>query len=449
MKAHFPKCGSPGPILGALVQAFALLGLVLGEPGYATAAAQSATARATPPEVGPTTTAIENHSEGEPFTSEQLETLVGPVALYPDELLAIVLPASTYPLQIVQAARFLEKYAADDSLQPDEGWDESVLGLLNYPEVIELMNNDLNWTWQFGEAAANQQEGVMDSVQRFRAKARSAGNLVTNEQMVVKEEEQEGEQVVVIESSSTEVIYVPVYQPSTVVVYHGYPYPWYWSRPYPYYYHRRAAFWTGMWVGAAVGYGCRWGRSGYSSVTINRNVNINVNRPGSGNRPGGGDRPSNRPQTRPSQAGAQDWKADANRGKQSGGRPGNAATRPASGTRPSQAGTRDRAGTSPARGGTAERAATRPSDRTGSPAASDRARSSDRSGAAARPSSADERSRNRSGSSASRDQSRRNGSFGNYQSRSASQQQRARGASSRGGASRGGGGHRGGGGRRR
>ncbi|MFQ6005861.1 MAG: DUF3300 domain-containing protein, partial [Woeseia sp.] len=86
------------------------------------------------------------------LSAEALEELVGPVALYPDDLLAIVLPASTYPLQVVQAARFLERLEDDPSLKPDEEWDESITALLNYPEVVELMNDDIEWTWRLGEA---------------------------------------------------------------------------------------------------------------------------------------------------------------------------------------------------------------------------------------------------------------------------------------------------------
>jgi len=78
------------------------------------------------------------------LTVDQLVELVGPVALYPDELLAITLPAATYPLEIVQASRYLEKHKNNPDLKPDEKWDESVLGLLNYPEVIDLMNKDLD-----------------------------------------------------------------------------------------------------------------------------------------------------------------------------------------------------------------------------------------------------------------------------------------------------------------
>ena len=82
------------------------------------------------------------------LSEDELFDLVGPVALYPDELLSVVLPASTYPIEIVQAARYLKKYEVDNELKPDEGWDSSVLSLLNYPEVIDMMNEDLDWTYE-------------------------------------------------------------------------------------------------------------------------------------------------------------------------------------------------------------------------------------------------------------------------------------------------------------
>ena len=162
-------------LVGSAIHALAITAIAFGHLAYAAAprAAETPAAEAAP-------------------EAEDLEELVGPIALYPDELLAIALPASTYPLEIVQAARFLEKHEKDPELQPDEAWDPSVLGLLNYPEVIQLMNDDLNWTWKLGEAVANQQEEVMDAVQSFRAKVDEAGNLESNEQVtVVKEAEEE------------------------------------------------------------------------------------------------------------------------------------------------------------------------------------------------------------------------------------------------------------------
>jgi len=244
------------------------------------------------------------------MSEDKLFDLIGPIALYPDELLALVLPAATYPLEIVQAARYLAKYEKDDSLKPNEGWDSSVLGLLNYPEVINMMNEDLDWTWRLGEAVVNQQEDVMDAVQAFRHEADEAGNLESNEQVIVIRETE----IIEIRSSSTEVIYVPTYNPATVIVYSTYPYPWLYSPPYPYYYRPAAAFWTGMFVGAAITYGIGWRGHGHHDININRNVNISGNtinigggnkwkpgggghvgrpgsRPGAGARPGAGTRP--------------------------------------------------------------------------------------------------------------------------------------------------------------
>ncbi|MEO1204295.1 MAG: DUF3300 domain-containing protein, partial [Pseudomonadota bacterium] len=110
------------------------------------------------------------------FTPEELDSLVASIALYPDDLLAIVLPAATYPLQIVEAGRFLDALESDPSLAPDDDWDDAVVALLNYPEVIELLNEDLDWTWQLGEAVVSQQDDVIAAVEAFRNRAYAAGN---------------------------------------------------------------------------------------------------------------------------------------------------------------------------------------------------------------------------------------------------------------------------------
>ncbi len=169
----------------------------------------------------------------DPFTAEELTNLVAPVALYPDDLLAIVLPASTYPLQIVQAARFLDEFENDSSLKPDEDWDESVIALLNYPEVIDLLNSDLEWTWQLGEAVINQETEVIEAVEAFRDRAMLAGNLKTDEHQIVSEEDG----TIEITPAEAEVIYVPYYEPERVVVYQPYPVYHYYPRPYPLYYY--------------------------------------------------------------------------------------------------------------------------------------------------------------------------------------------------------------------
>ena len=104
------------------------------------------------------------------MSAQQLEQLVGRIALYPDDLVAIILPASTFPLDIVQADRFLQKAKQDKSLKPDQRWDESIRNLLNYPEVISMMSQDLEWTEDLGEAVVGQQAEVVKAIQAFRAK---------------------------------------------------------------------------------------------------------------------------------------------------------------------------------------------------------------------------------------------------------------------------------------
>src|SRR5947209_16792787 len=124
-------------------------------------------------------------SVAQPVPAADLEKLVGPIALYPDDLVAVILPASTNPLQIVQADRFLEKRKQDPTLPISDDWDDAVKTLLNYPEVIKLMSNDLDWTSELGEAVVADQAAVIGAVEAFRRKAQSAGNLKTDDKQVV------------------------------------------------------------------------------------------------------------------------------------------------------------------------------------------------------------------------------------------------------------------------
>jgi len=171
---------------------------------------------------------------GQPLSAAELEELVGPVALYPDDLLAIVLPASTYPLEIVQAARFLEQVENDSSLKPDETWDESVVALLNYPEVVRMMDQDIDWTWRLGEAVLNQQNDVIAAVESFRDRAYAAGNLKSDEHQEVK---QDDDGIIEIVPVDEEIIYVPYYEPAEVVVYQPRRVYYYYPDPYPVYYY--------------------------------------------------------------------------------------------------------------------------------------------------------------------------------------------------------------------
>ena len=169
------------------------------------------------------------------LTPDELQTLIAPIALYSDELLAIVLPASTYPLQIVAANRYRAAMATQPDLEPDEYWDASVVALLNYPEALTLLDQDLRWTWALGEAVANQQGDVLAAVAAYRTAAHAAGNLKSDDKHAV----QVDDTTVTIRSADPEVIYVPYYDPvaattyQTERVYHYYPsaYPVYY---YPY-----------------------------------------------------------------------------------------------------------------------------------------------------------------------------------------------------------------------
>jgi hypothetical protein len=191
------------------------------------------------------------------LTPAELQALVGPVALYPDDLLAIVLPASTYPLEIVQAARFLEAFEQDKNLQPDDAWDESITALLNYPEVVELMNDDLDWTWRLGEAVISQQTDVIAAVEAFRDRAYAAGNLKTDERQIVKN----NDGVIRIAPANEEIIYVPYYEPERVVVYQPRPVYYYYPRPYPVYYYpypHGYNFYSNYFWGVTTAYAIGW-----------------------------------------------------------------------------------------------------------------------------------------------------------------------------------------------
>ena len=167
------------------------------------------------------------------LSTVDLEELVGPIALYPDDLLAIVLPAAAYPLQIIDAARFLEALESDPALKPDPDWDDSVVALLNYPEVVELLNDDIDWTWQLGEAVVSQQADVVAAIETFRDRAYAAGNLKSDSYQNVTHDEG----VIEITPVSEDVIYVPYYEPERVVVYQPRPVYYYYPHAYPVYYY--------------------------------------------------------------------------------------------------------------------------------------------------------------------------------------------------------------------
>ena len=167
------------------------------------------------------------------YSAAEIDDLVAPVALYPDDLLAVVLPAASYPLQIVQAARFLEILAEDDSLEPNTAWADSVIALLNYPDALHLLDQDLDWTFQLGEAVVYQQQEVMAAIKRFRALAYAAGNLHSDEHQEVTVTVD----LIEVEPVDQQVIYVPYYDPVRVLRRQAIREYYYYPQPCPVYYY--------------------------------------------------------------------------------------------------------------------------------------------------------------------------------------------------------------------
>jgi Protein of unknown function (DUF3300) len=183
----------PLALLGALIWFCAI-------PVQAQTAQQGAEAQATQPEPVPEVVT-------EKLSDEELDALVARVALYPDPLLAVVLQASTLPLEVVEAERFLEKRAKDPKAEPKKEWDSSITALLNYSSVVKMMSDDLEWTQSLGDAVLNQLGDVQDSVQQFRAEVQAAGLLKSDDKQTVTTE---GD-TIKIEPAQAQVIYVPMY----------------------------------------------------------------------------------------------------------------------------------------------------------------------------------------------------------------------------------------------
>jgi hypothetical protein len=244
--------------------------------------------------------------------NDQLDSLVAPIALYSDPLLAQVLAASTYPLEIIQLQQWLTKNTglSDQALADavmKEDWDPSVQALAALPDVAKRLADDIKWTTDLGNAFLAQQSDVMDAVQRMRAKAKDTGNLKPSEQQKVETKVIEKKTVIIIEQANPQIVYVPTYNPVVVYGPAVYPYPPIYYPPPGYYAAGMAiSFGVGVAMGAAWGggwgYHSHWG-GGYNSnnnITINNNnnfinnsnkQNINNNRQNvnnvSGNRTGG------------------------------------------------------------------------------------------------------------------------------------------------------------------
>ena len=226
---------------------------------------------------------------------DQLDSLVAPIALYPDPLLAQTLAASTYPLEIVQLQQWLQKNedlkdkALADAVAK-QPWDPSIQAMAALPDVVKRLADDVQWTTNLGNAFLVQQSDVMDAVQRMRKKAQDKGNLKSTEQQKVETKVIESKSVIVVEQANPQVVYVPSYDP--VVVYGApvYPYPPIYYPP-PWYYAAGMAisFGVGVAMGAAWSGGWGWGAGwgGNNNITVNRNNNFNRNTNISGGNRGG------------------------------------------------------------------------------------------------------------------------------------------------------------------
>ena len=202
-----------------------------------------------------------------PLSTSDIDAIVSPIALYPDQLVAQILGAATYPDQVTAASNFINstKLTGDALMQEvnKQPWDPSVMALTQFPSVLNQMAQNLSWTSALGDAAYNQQSDVMASIQRLRQQAQAAGNLKTTQQQTVTTQNQGGQQVIVIQPANPQVVYVPQYNPTVV---YGAPY-----QPPGYSTGAMVAtgiisFGVGMAVGAAIHNSCcgwGWGSGGW------------------------------------------------------------------------------------------------------------------------------------------------------------------------------------------
>jgi len=251
-------------------RALLALAIILATPFAAIAQGSSTAPAQTPPQ----------QSDNPLLKPEQLEALVAPIALYPDALLANVLAASTYPLEVVEAARWAKEHGdlKGDQLKAEVGkkaWDDSIKALVSTASVLDMMNDKLDWTKSLGDAVLAQQPDVMDAIQRLREKARANNKLVSTKQQKVTVQKQENRQVIVIEPTDPNTMYVPYYEPA--VVYGTWPYA-----DYPPYYFGYPSYIGAGVVAAGLAFGAgyalaRWGNYWGGGFNWNNN-NFFVNR---------------------------------------------------------------------------------------------------------------------------------------------------------------------------
>ena len=230
--------------------------------------------------VAPVWVFAQNQEQLQKFSHAELDQMLAPIALYPDSLLAQILMAATYPLEVVMADRWVKAHPnlRGDQLNTEldnQSWDPSVKALVPFPQVLVMMSEKLEWTEKLGDAFLDQQEEVMDTVQGLREKAQEAGNLKsTKEQQVVVRE-----RIIVIEPVNPDVIYIPVYNPFIVYGRWWYPaYPPFWYYP-PGYVVTRVVFAFPFFCVVGPSWHFAWGHWDWPHhrvyVNVNRTININ------------------------------------------------------------------------------------------------------------------------------------------------------------------------------
>jgi len=187
------------------------------------------------------------------LSAAQLDQLTAPIALYSDPLIGQILTAATYPLEVVEAQRWLQDPAnaalAGEQLAAalqQQSWDLSVKSLVPFPQILQMMDSNLEWTERIGDAFLAQQDAVMDSIQRLRKRAAAAGALTSTPQQAVSTEDQD----IQIEPASPDMVYVPYYDPNVV---YG---PWLWPDYPPFYFLPPAGLivGSGLWIGFGIGF---------------------------------------------------------------------------------------------------------------------------------------------------------------------------------------------------
>ena len=274
MKAKFLS-GSPRLSQRAAALLCGAMLLSLGEAELLAQTTPSSTMAPVTPEATPPAA-----PDSPPIPNDQLDSLVAPIAMYPDPLLAQTLAASTYPLEIIQLQQWMDKNkslkgkALSDAVAK-QPWDPSIQSMVAVPDVVKRLAGNIQWTTDLGNAFLAQQSDVMDAVQRMRAKAQAKGNLSSNQQQKVETRTEANKQVIVIEQADPSVVYVPSYDPAVVYgppVYPYYPYS------YPGYYPGMGlAFGAGIIIGAGIANNW-WGNCNWGGGDININNNNNFNR---------------------------------------------------------------------------------------------------------------------------------------------------------------------------